>query len=34
MHYGNVNIERTTATFILTIDGTRITIKRFGQNNR
>ncbi|QNA86438.1 hypothetical protein G4G27_22485 [Sphingomonas sp. So64.6b] len=33
MHYGNVNMERTTATFILTLDGTRITIRRFGQND-
>ncbi|TCQ05725.1 hypothetical protein [Sphingomonas sp. PP-CC-3A-396] len=33
MHYGNVNIERTAATFILTLDEARITIRRFGQNN-
>ncbi len=33
MHYGNVNIKRTAANFILTLEGTRITIKRFGQND-
>ena len=33
MHYGNVNIERTTATFIITLDETRVTIRRFGQHD-
>lgn len=31
MHYGTVKIERTLALFILTLDGKRIEIRRFGQ---
>ncbi len=31
MHYGTVSIERTLARFILTLNGKRIEIRRFGQ---
>ena len=31
MHYGAVSIKRTVARFILTLDGKRMEIRRFGQ---
>lgn len=31
MHYGAVTIMRASATFMLTIDGKQIDIRRFGQ---